>query len=96
MMAIIALLCYEGIVKRVQPDLDFQSLARDVLPRARQMVNNAPTPGPPGEPELEAQYSLAPRRRGSDRLQGSRENAHTRAGERGSVPLPHLLTAVSP
>jgi predicted unusual protein kinase regulating ubiquinone biosynthesis (AarF/ABC1/UbiB family) len=46
MMAIIALLCYEGIVKRVQPDLDFQSLAHDVLPRARQMVNGDPAPGP--------------------------------------------------
>jgi ubiquinone biosynthesis protein len=37
MMAIVALLTYEGIVKRVQPDMDFQSIAHDVLLRARKM-----------------------------------------------------------
>jgi ubiquinone biosynthesis protein len=35
MMAIVALLAYEGIVKRVQPDLDFQAIARHMLPAAR-------------------------------------------------------------
>jgi len=35
MMAIVALLSYEGIVKRVQPDLDFQAIARAMLPGAR-------------------------------------------------------------
>jgi len=35
MMAIVALLSYEGIVKRVQPDLDFQTIARNMLPGAR-------------------------------------------------------------
>ena len=35
MMAIVALLCYEGIVKRVEPDLDFQAMARAMLPSAR-------------------------------------------------------------
>lgn len=38
MMAIVALLGYEGIVKRVEPEMDFQSAARDVLPRARALV----------------------------------------------------------
>jgi predicted unusual protein kinase regulating ubiquinone biosynthesis (AarF/ABC1/UbiB family) len=38
MMAIVALLTYEGIVKRVQPDLDFQALAREMLPRARALA----------------------------------------------------------
>lgn len=35
MMAIVALLGYEGIVKRVEADLDFQGMARGVLLRAR-------------------------------------------------------------
>lgn len=35
MMAIVALLGYEGIVKRVEPDLDFQAMARDMLSSMR-------------------------------------------------------------
>lgn len=35
MMTIVALLGYEGIVKRVDPEMDFQSIAFDVLSRAR-------------------------------------------------------------
>jgi len=35
MMAIVALLGFEGIVKRVDPDLDFQAIARQMLPSAR-------------------------------------------------------------
>jgi ubiquinone biosynthesis protein len=41
MMAIVALLSFEGIVKRVDPDLDFQALARGMLPSARSHVAHA-------------------------------------------------------
>jgi ubiquinone biosynthesis protein len=35
MMAIVALLGYEGIVKQVEPELDFQAIARELLSAAR-------------------------------------------------------------
>jgi hypothetical protein len=47
-MAIVALLTYEGIVKRVQPDLDFQAIAREMLPGARRRALTCLGPPRPG------------------------------------------------